>query len=69
MCLEKVKMLEKMKQIFELQSKFNQIKQKLIKATIQVSSNDGKIKIIINGEQKLLDIQIDDKILSSGNNP
>lgn len=56
-------MLDKMKKIFELQSKMNQIKQELAASKIEAQTAGGKIKIIMNGEQKVLDIQIDDSLI------
>jgi len=58
-------MFDKVKKIFELQSKINQIKQELGKLTTEASSPDGKIKIVINGEQKVQDIQIDSALLNN----
>lgn len=58
-------MLDKVKKIFELQSKINQIKQELARLTTETSSPDEKIKIVINGEQKIQDIQIDSTLLNN----
>jgi len=56
-------MLDKMKQIFQLQAKLKQIKQELAALTVESQTNDGKIKVIMNGEQEIKDIQIDDSLI------
>ena len=53
-------MLDKMKKLFELQSKMKQIKQELAASRIETQTAEGKIKIVMNGEQEIQDIHIDD---------
>ncbi len=56
-------MLDKMKKIFELQGKISQIKKELEATTIESGRNNGQIKIIMSGEQKVLSIEIADSLI------
>ncbi|MFH1899544.1 MAG: YbaB/EbfC family nucleoid-associated protein [Patescibacteria group bacterium] len=58
-------MLDKMKKLFELQSKIKQIKQELATSTIETEAVGGKIKVIMNGEQVIRDIKINDSLIVS----
>ena len=60
-------MLDKMKKLFELRSKMSEIKQELAATNVEAEAAEGKIKIVINGEQKVQDLYIDDALIVSPN--
>ncbi len=56
-------MLEKMKQLYELQKKARAIQKELANSIIDVSRADGKIRVVFNGEQKVQSISIAEEFL------
>ncbi|MDP2939036.1 MAG: YbaB/EbfC family nucleoid-associated protein [Candidatus Omnitrophota bacterium] len=56
-------MLDKMKKIFELQGKISQIKKELQATTVEATRSDGGIKIVMNGEQRVLSLDISDALI------
>lgn len=56
-------MLDKLKDIFETQKKLGEIKKNLENILISFESSDRKIKIVINGVQKIINLDIDQCLL------
>lgn len=57
-------MLDKFKQVYELQKKAREIQKELKDTEIEAKSDDGMVAVVMNGEQHLVDIKIDDAALS-----
>ncbi len=51
-------MFDKMKELFEMQKKAQELKRQLEAATFEVSSSDGLVKITMNGSQEVQDVRI-----------
>jgi nucleoid-associated protein EbfC len=60
-------MLNKMKNIFEAQKKMNDIKKNLEKVIVDHEACQGKIKITMNGTQRVQGIIIDQSLLQADN--
>lgn len=60
-------MFNKIKAVKELRDQAKQMQNKLDDVKSEGSAAWGKIKIVINGNQKVLDVQIDDELLSDKN--
>lgn len=60
-------MFDKMKQLFDLQNKMQSVKKELERATTEVQSKNGSIKIIIRGDQKINSVSIADSLLNLQN--
>lgn len=58
-------MLDKMKQLYELQKKAREVQKELKDTEIEARSSDGKISVVFSGEQKIVDIKIDESLLST----
>ena len=56
-------MLDKMKQLYEFQRKARAIQKELANSIIDASREDGKIRVVFNGEQKLQSISISEEFL------
>jgi DNA-binding YbaB/EbfC family protein len=52
-------MLDKMKQLMEMQKKIQEMKRQLEAAVFDAQSADGKVKITMNGSQEIQDIRIE----------
>lgn len=46
-------MIDKMKQLWEMQKKMQELKRELERTTFEVSSQDGLVKVAMNGSQEL----------------
>ncbi len=57
-------MLDKMKQLYELQKKAKSVQKELKETEIEAQSSDGRVKVIFNGEQHLQKITIDPSLLN-----
>lgn len=57
-------MFNKIKQVQELKSKANQIKSALSEETVEGSDGQGKVKIIMDGNQEVKKVEIDPEILN-----
>lgn len=57
-------MFDKMKALFDMQKKMQELKQELDTATFEVESQDKSVKIIMNGSQEIQDLKLQD---SAGN--
>jgi DNA-binding YbaB/EbfC family protein len=56
-------MLDKMKQVYQLQKKAKEIQKELRETEIEAKSANGEVSVIYNGEQKLVDISIEENML------
>ena len=57
-------MLDKMKQLYELQKKAREIKKQLESVVVNVEEAGGKIKVSMNGEFKVQSLNIDPYFLN-----
>ncbi|PIS07163.1 nucleoid-associated protein, YbaB/EbfC family [Candidatus Berkelbacteria bacterium CG06_land_8_20_14_3_00_43_10] len=57
-------MLDKMKQLYQLQKKAKEIQKELKETEIEARSTDGEVTVVYNGEQHLVDIAIAEDMLS-----
>lgn len=57
-------MLDKMKQIYQLQKKAKEIQKELKETEIEAKSNGGEVTVVYNGEQKLIEISISETMLN-----
>ncbi len=60
-------MFDKIKQLMELKSKMDEIKKKLDAERIEASSNDGIIKIVMNGSQEVMEVTVAPEFSSQNN--
>lgn len=51
-------MLDKVKQLWEMQKKMQELKRELEKTTFETSSSDGMVKIVMNGSQQVQEVVI-----------
>lgn len=56
-------MFDKLKQLKNLQSQASQIKETLANESIEGVDSSNKIKIIMDGNQKVLDVKIDSELI------
>ena len=59
-------MFDKAKQLYQLQKKAKKIQKELKDTEIEATNNDKTISVVYNGEQKLVDLKIDDSWLEAG---
>jgi DNA-binding YbaB/EbfC family protein len=59
----------KAKDTYELVKKAKAIQKELKETEIEASSSDGTITVVFNGEQRMVDISIDDSWLEAGKGP
>ncbi|MFZ6015232.1 MAG: YbaB/EbfC family nucleoid-associated protein [Patescibacteria group bacterium] len=57
-------MFNKLKQFQDLRSKAKQMQSELAKITAEGSAGWGKVKVKVNGNQKVLDLTIDDEVMN-----
>ena len=57
----------KAKELYELQKKARAIQKELKKTEIEAKSNDGWVRVVLNGEQHLTEIEIDEEALKPEN--
>ena len=57
-------MFDKAKKLFELQSKAKKLQAALKEVEFEGSELGGKVRVKVNGEQKVLAIEIDDSLIS-----
>lgn len=60
-------MLDKFKQLYELQKKAKDIQKELKDTEIEARSDDGTVAVVINGEQHIVDLKIDASALIAEN--
>ena len=53
-----------MKQAQQMQKKMGEVQQKLSELKITGNTNDGLVKVLMDGKQKVIDIKIDPSLLS-----
>ncbi len=58
-------MLDRTKELLKLQKQAREIQKALREEIIEVEKLDGKIKIVISGEQKIQEIKIDPSLLTA----
>jgi DNA-binding YbaB/EbfC family protein len=56
-------MLDKMKQIYEMQKKAKQIQKELKETEIEAQSADGGVTVVFNGEIHIVDVTIAESLL------
>lgn len=59
---ERVPMLDKMKALFEMQKKMQEVKKELENTNFDIQSSDGLVKITMNGAQEVKEITIKDSL-------
>lgn len=57
-------MLDKMKQVYQMQKKAKEIQKELKATEIEAKSNNGEVAVVFNGEQRLIEISISEEMLS-----
>lgn len=57
----------KARQLYDLQKKARAIQKELKDTEIEAKSNDGWVTVVFNGEQHLVDVDIDEEALSPDN--
>lgn len=57
-------MLDKMKQLYQLQKKAKEIQKNLRDTEIEAKSSNGLVAVVYNGEQKMVSVEIDQSLLS-----
>lgn len=55
-----------MQQAKEAQLKLQQLQEKLATQTVEASSGGGMVKVIVNGRQEVVSIEIEDEIIKGG---
>lgn len=53
-----------MEQANKMQSEFKRIQEESVKKTVEASSGGGMVKLVMNGKQTVLKLEIDPKILA-----
>ena len=57
-------MFDKMKQLYDFQKKAKEIQKELESRSIEVSRENGKIRVIFDGSQKMKSIAIEEELLT-----
>lgn len=57
-------MLDKARQLYQLQKQAKKIQKELKNTEIEASNSDKTLSVVYNGEQKLVDLMIDDSWLT-----
>jgi DNA-binding YbaB/EbfC family protein len=60
-------MIDKMKQLYDMQKKAKQIQKELKETEIEAQSADGGVTVIFNGEIHIVDVKISEAMLEAGN--
>lgn len=55
-------MFDKMKEMFAMQKKMQEVKRQLDSTTFEISSSDGVVKISMNGSQEVKSVAIKDNL-------
>ncbi|OGQ37198.1 MAG: nucleoid-associated protein, YbaB/EbfC family [Deltaproteobacteria bacterium RIFCSPHIGHO2_12_FULL_43_9] len=55
-----------MQQAKEAQSKLQQLQEELAGRTVEASSGGGMVKVIVNGRQEIVSLEIEDEIIKGG---
>jgi nucleoid-associated protein EbfC len=57
-------MLDKMKQLYDMQKKAKQVQKELKETEIEAKSADGGVTVVFNGEMHILGITIEENLLA-----
>lgn len=57
-------MLDKMKQLYDMQKKAKQIQKELKETEIEATSANGGVTVVFNGEIHIVDVKIDESLLA-----
>lgn len=57
-------MLDKMKQVYDMQKKAKQIQKELKETEVEAKSGDGLVTVVFNGEIHVVDVKIDESLLT-----
>lgn len=57
-------MMDKMKQLYDMQKKAKQIQKELKDTEIEAKSADGGVTVVFNGEIHIVEVSIDESLLS-----
>ncbi|MDD5432328.1 MAG: YbaB/EbfC family nucleoid-associated protein [Candidatus Omnitrophica bacterium] len=57
-------MFDKMKQLMDMQKKMQEVKRELENTNFEIASNDGLVKITMNGAQEVKEVSVQDGISS-----
>jgi hypothetical protein len=60
-------MLDKAKQLYDLQKKARAIQKELKETEVEANSNDGFVTVVFNGEQHLVELEINEEALKPEN--
>jgi DNA-binding YbaB/EbfC family protein len=60
-------MLDKMKQLYQLQKKAREVQKELKETEIEARSTDGAVTIVFNGEQHITEVSVDANVLKPEN--
>lgn len=60
-------MLDKAKQLWDLQKKARAIQKELKETEIEAKAANGLVTVVVNGEQHVLSMEIDESLLNAGN--
>lgn len=59
-------MFDKMKQLMQMQKKMQEMKRQLEETEFEVTSADGKVKVVMNGAQEVRAVSIQGEISAAG---
>lgn len=59
-------MLDKMKQLYQLQKQAREIQKELKDTEIEARSSDGSVSVVFNGEIHIVDVKIAESLLEPG---
>jgi DNA-binding protein YbaB len=57
-------MLDKAKQLYQLQKKAKEVQRDLKNTEIEASSTDGTVVVVLSADQKIKEIKVDESLLS-----
>lgn len=60
-------MLDKFKQVYELRKQAKKVQKELNEVEIEAKSNNGQVKVVINGQMQILEIKISPEAFNAGN--
>ncbi len=57
---------ELMKQAQKIKAKMEELQQEMASRTVEVTSGGGMVKVVMNGRQEVISLEIDPEVLQSG---
>lgn len=57
-------MIDKMKQLYDMQKKAKQIQKELKETEVEAKSSDGFVTVVFNGEMHIVGLEIDEALLA-----